>query len=247
MANFTNETNNTFTFVNTDTELSAMDSLVDKIKELIIHKKLEQFQVLDYSILPPKPPVLKPSLNSIEINAALNEIRPGELTLGKSTLSSKVMVYMDENGIAWQVAAQFNNEIINVEFCGKKVPSPGTNSDTTISNHDLQIEEISNLPEHNEICWSGTNIFNKTNSLEYKMIISSVIKGVVTEPYIGLDMESVEKISNTLNFLGPWKVMHVKSVPNVLHVFATKNADGTIWVVVTDWTIKHVCYSYQLA
>lgn len=245
MTSFNNEKNNTFTFDNANIELSALDSLVNKIKERIILKKLEQFQVVDYSIFPPKPPVLKPTLNSIEIKAALNEIQPGELTLGKSTLSSKVMVYMDENGIAWQVAAHFNNEIINVEFCGKKLL--GTNTNETVNNLDLLIEEISNLPENNEVCWTGTDVFNITSSLEYKMIIGSVIKGIVSETYNGLDMESFEKISNTINFLCPWKVMHVKSIPNDLHIFATKNADKIIWIVVTDWTIKHVCYSYQLA
>ena len=120
MASFTIETNNIYTCASAENEQSAMVNLIEKIKEQIIQNKLGRFQVLDYSKVPPTPPVLRPTLNSKEIDAAINSIQPGELILGKSTLCSKVMIYMDENQIAWKVAVQNNNQIICVEPCGPK-------------------------------------------------------------------------------------------------------------------------------
>lgn len=243
MASFTIETNNIYTCASAENEQSAMVNLIEKIKEQIIQNKLGRFQVLDYSKVPPTPPVLRPTLNSKEIDAAINSIQPGELILGKSTLCSKVMIYMDENQIAWKVAVQNNNQIICVEPCGHKliVPRENTNADT--NKLEEQIDAIAGLPEHTEISWSGPNIFNKTNSHEYRMIIASVLEGIQSEPVIELDADSLDKIQ-ILNQMSPWKILHIKSNFNNSHVFAVKNADGNIWIVVTDWAMKNVTCSF---
>ena len=237
MASFTNNYNNTFTDTNidTDTEQSNENSFINKIKERIILKKLDRFQFVDFNNLPPKLPVLKPTLNSIEINAALEVIQTNELILGKSTLSSRVMIYMDCDGIAWEVAVNnFNNEIIDVEYCGSR------------QSDNSQATNIVNLPNHNEIYWSGPNIFNKKNSKEYKMIISVVLKGIISDSTIYLDNEQIEQTLKNLSYVDPWKVLNIKSIPTDSHIFATKIPNGNIWIVVTNWSLDDVICSYQL-
>ena len=120
-------------------------------------------------------------------------------------------------------------------------PRENTNADT--NKLEEQIDAIAGLPEHTEISWSGPNIFNKTNSHEYRMIIASVLEGIQSEPVIELDADSLDKIQ-ILNQMSPWKILHIKSNFNNSHVFAVKNADGNIWIVVTDWAMKNVTCSF---
>jgi hypothetical protein len=245
MSSFTNEFNNTNTFTESKPEVenSGMYEFIEQIKEQIVQKKLNGFKLVDYSVEPPKLPILKPTLNATEINAVLCNIKPGQLVLGKSTLFSKVMVYMDEDGIGWTVAVYSNDTIIDVEYCGKKQIKTQDKENDNIS---CYLMEIINSVAKDEISWDKPNVYNKTESNEYKMILTAVLKGLCLEQTVELEPELVSQTIDKISLLTSWKVILVKSINNQSHVFVTKDANKNIWAVETDWTISRVFSTFQL-
>ncbi len=234
--------NTTFTISTPEIETTAMEEFVKQIKQRIFKRKLDGFKLVDYTNEPPSLPILKPTLNSNETKLILSEIKPGELKFGKSTPFSKVMVYMDEQRVAWEVAAHTNNTIIDVELCHIAPNTIDSSEQNKISSY---IDEI--ISSINMNCsYSQPNVYNKTESREYKMILTAVIKGVCSEPSLKLEQELVSQTINQVSSLDSWKVLIVKSVDNQSHVFATKDSNGNIWVIETDWTMNQVISSYQL-
>lgn len=246
MAIYTGTINNTFTDAISEIQPSGMEQFIKQIKERIILKKLDKFKIIDYNIIPLKTPVLKPTLNSQEIASALSYIELGQLVLGKSTLSSKVMVYMDEEGIAWEVAALSDNTIINVEYCGKK-PTEKKDEDNK-SELSTKIEEIVNFVDSIDMTLTNTsiNVYNKTESNEYKMIIGSVLNGTFGEPIKNIDLELIDQTIQQLNIVGPWKVINISSAQNDNHTFGVKDPNEKYWAVVTNWSINKIICCFQI-
>ncbi len=233
--------NTTFTISTPEIETTAMEEFVKQIKQRIFMKKLNGFKLVDYTNEPPALPIFKPTLNSNEIKLILSEIKPGELKFGKSTQFSKVMIYMDDNGVAWEVAAHSNNIIIDIEMCR----SPCTTKLTDTNKISSYIEDI--ISSINMNCnYTYPNVYNKVESHEYKMILTAILKGVCSEPSLKLEPELVSQTINQVTFLDSWKVLIVKSVDNQAHVFASKDSNGNIWVVETDWEMNQVITTYQL-
>ncbi len=238
--------NPTYTVCIPEIENSVKEELIKQIKQRIFMKKLNGFKLVDYSIEPPKLPVLKPTLNSHEIKLILSETQPGELNFGKSTPFSKVMIYKDEHGVGWEVAAYTNNSIIDVEMC--RIPYETDETDETNQNKiSCQISDIVSSAYENDN-FTYPNVYNNTESREYKMVLTAVLKGLCSDQTVNsvLEPELVSEIIEKVSVLTPWKVIVVKSVDNQSHVFVTKDTRENIWAVETDWTMNQVISTCQL-
>ncbi len=235
--------NTTYTICIPEIENSAKEELIKQIKQRIFTKKLNGFKLVDYSIEPPKLPVLKPTLNSHEIKLILSETQPGELNFGKCTPFSKVMIYKDEHGVGWEVAAYTNNSIIDVEMCRVTYETDETNQNKI----SCQISDILSSVYEND-SFTYPNVYNNTESREYKMVLTAVLKGVCSDQTVNsvLDPELVSEILEKVHVLTSWKVIIVKSVDNQSHVFVTKDTSGNIWAVETDWAMNQVISTFHL-
>jgi len=242
MSTFINNIDNTFT----DTENqpvfseSVMDKMISEIKELIILKKLSKFQLVDYTNSPPPCPVLKMTINTGEINSAMKNIEPGKLVLAKGKSSSKVMLYMDDDSIVWEVAANSNNVIIDVEYCSPANFPRKVNNDNKISAYLKNIAE-SMHPDDKEIIYP--NVFNLPESLEYEIIVGKILKGMVTQDKTFDQFVEYQVILETINVLQklePWKVINIRSTQPNFHVFMCKDYNNKIWLVVTDYNLRKV-------
>jgi hypothetical protein len=226
---------NTIKSTNFNSHVNTNPEFINQIKKLIIKKKLDKFKLINFDTQI-ECPILKPTLNTREIDYIMAEINPGELRLARIQECLKIMIYLDHNNTGWEVCVlNNNNHIIDIEFCGNKFQSEPEPIEKT--------RRFNEIVQSIDTTYKNINVLNDTYLPEFKMIIYAIISQEISQELnINDFIEShiIYDTINTLNMVGFWKVIYVESKREDCYVFMVKDEKNKFWIVVSEKTLTKI-------